>query len=537
MNKLAAMDATTLYFLDPEGNMVSEHFNSGARALDWLRVMIKHKIGQLWVVPSCHTFNIGSAEEERFLEVPDGWRVKKFGDDHLSSIHAYCTYGNLESRNLRSIIWPQETGFDWQPPMSAPWMLRSLNNLQTALKCRLSSSPGVTGRNYALGQLENQGIKHYLSSVSVDLAELPFKESAKDFAWKRDFGEEGVLRWLELEATPPDTWYLHCIDKNSMYLSALAGLDCGIGDPHSWSKDQPLAAAAKLPGLYRVKIKGAWQTGDHPWRTAFNGVGGPDLLYGTLEQENRQEWVTQPLLKLMLDFNYNVEILEGWQWAQSKRFMNLPCASLWVMRQKLKEQDQLAYDSIKTIITSFIGLLGSESGKDKQYYRPDLWAATIELAKARMAYNIDKMATEKALWPVAVMTDALWYISPEADASTALAPLMGKENDLGGFKLEYSLEIDHEVAAALELSSVGEMNRTLGAIAEKREAAARAYHDYDQVDYEDDDDEEAEGYPYDPYDEIDPAELDDEEDEESGVVGDPDDYERYVHNHPLVGGD
>lgn len=503
-NRIATMDATTLYFFDGK-EQIAEHFNSGARAIDWLRVMIKHKISQLWVVPSCHVFNVGSSTEERFLEAPDGWRVRKFGEDHLSSIHAYCTYGNQESRNLRSIIWPQHSGWQWQPPMTAIEMLAALNTLQGNLLSKLSSSPGVSGRNYVVSQLTNLQKQHYLTSVEMDLMTLPFGE-AKSMAWKRD------LSWVkETEATPEfddfDTFmgilgglcyelyedagawpkdmplYVHCIDKNSDYLSALAGLDLGIGDPVPLTADH-IAAIQETekpnPGLYRIKVTGQHMDGlNHRWHARFDGVSGPSLLYGDEETENLQQWVTAPLLKCLFDFGFQIQFLDGWIWNNAKRFLTIPAHGLWQIRKKLKETGGLAYDSIKLIITSTVGLFGSPHNREKKYTRPDIPAGTIEYAKARLAYNIAKIMEEKGIWPLACLTDALWYVSTESDPYAALGSILDRPEELGGFKVEYSLLIDEEVATALLVKEASDLNRELGAIAEKRAAAERAAHDYD----------------------------------------------------------
>lgn len=445
---------------------ITDTISAHPSAVDLYRRMLKHGLDALWITPGA---NWPMAD---LLRVPEGsgWMLKRFPRDpeqDTSSISGYCTNASADARNLRMLVWPQNTGWDWdeRDPLA---LLDAINLLQQGLGVNLSSSPGVTGRSFILRDLAMRKAAHYLSSVEFDLHDIPFKNGAKSLAWKRRAIGVG------------DRHYLHYIDKNSQFLSASGGLDIGIGNPVRCTAED----IAKInqekkakPGLYRVLAD--CQSHAQNWRADFNNLAGPEPLYGTEINENRQEWVTAPLLKLLFDFEYQPKVYEGWQWNHSKRFLDQTAPKLWNLRTTFQHQAMclnmegeaapgayLAADAMKTLITNVFGLFGSDLVKDPRYYRPDLYAGVIEYAKARMMYNIDKLASERGLMPVAVLTDGLWYVSPEKDVWKALAPLMdmSKAGLLGHFKHEYTLEVDSQVREALQAENVGMMHNQLNAL-------------------------------------------------------------------------
>lgn len=469
LSKIGVVDAGNLY-AKVGTQVIVDQVSREACAVDLYRKMLKHGLDALWITPGA------SWPMTNFFQVPEGsgWHFKRYpldAEQDISSVSGYCTNASPEARNLRMLVWPEHTGWDWDEsnPLA---LLDAINLLQRGLGVNLSSSPGVTGRSFILRELAKVNKHHYLSSVEMDLHDLPFKSGAKSLAWK------------QATICTGERCYLHHIDKNSMFLSAAGGLDIGIGDPVRCNTEDIVTiyqAKAAKPGLYRISLGGQETTPDKTWRFNFDGISGPDPLYGTLEDDNRQEWVTAPLLKLLYDFGFQVAIHDGWHWKTSKRFLEQPAPKLWdlrvqfqglAMRANMEGHDApgayLAADSMKTIITNLFGILGSDLVKDPRYYRPDIWAGVIELAKARMIYNIDKLASQRGVWPVAVLTDGLWYISPEKDVWKALAPLMDMEKagGLGNFKHEYTVEIDEQVRQALQAEDVGTMHQELNALIE-----------------------------------------------------------------------
>ena len=469
--KIGVIDATFGQLYAKVGDQeITDTISASPTAVDLYRRMLKHGLNALWITPGA------SWPMSDFFETPEGsgWNFKRFPQDpaqDISSCSGYCTNASADARNLRMLVWPQNTGWDWdeRDPLA---LLDAINLLQTGLGVNLSSSPGVTGRAFILRDLAARKAAHYLSSVEKNLHDLPFKNGAKSLAWKAETIWTG------------ERCYLHYIDKNSQFLSASGGLEIGIGNPVRCSaEDIALIHKQKKakPGLYRIWADSQSHAQNH--RADFNGLAGPDPLYGSIANENLQEWVTAPLLKLLFDFEYPVEIQEGWQWNHSKRFLDQTAPKLWNLRSQFQGQAMranmegvaapgayLAYDAMKTIITNLFGLFGSDLVKDPRYYRPDLYAGVIEYAKARMLYNIDKLAAERGVWPVAVLTDGLWYVSPERDVWKALAPLMdiSKAGLLGHFKHEYTLEIDEQVRECLQAENVGMMHNQLNALIDEQ---------------------------------------------------------------------
>lgn len=472
MNKCSygVLSAEHALSFQTEQGQVFEQLGRQASAVDLYRKMLKYDLDQLWIIQGDQGDSWPGPQDD-FFQVPEGsgWHFKRYPEDPkqpISSVAGYCTGGSPEAARLRMLRWPEQTGWEWEEK-NPQVVLNTINLLTRRLGVQLSSSPGVTGRSFILRDLEAKGKHHYLGSVEADLHKLPFKSAAKSLAWKQRHILAG------------ERCYLHHIDKNSMFLSAAAGLEIGIGNPKR--PLLPLTGPLK-PGLYQISLDGQDLAKGKRWRQHFDGQAGPDPLYGSLEDENRQEWVTAPLLKLLYDFGYRVEIHRCWTWEKSSRWLEEPARKLWALRTGFQAEAalhametqgtdalSLAADSMKSIINTMFGILGSDLVKDKRYYRPDIWAATIEYAKARMLYNIDSMAAQRQIWPVAVLTDGLWYLSPERDVWTALAPLMDRsKTGLGAYKHEYTLAVDQQVAICLELPDVASMHNALDELIEQR---------------------------------------------------------------------
>lgn len=480
---LAASSADTSdYLLYYAGRQKIPHYlPKDWRAFDILEAMMKHDFEQVWVTPGAeqwimpkHLPEDWPVDSSHFLWRPATWSLKHFGDEYISSVHGYSKVGSLEERKLRSIIWPEHSGWKWKPGLDAEIMLAGLNNLQAALQCTLSSSPGATGRNFAVASLQRIGKAHWLENKSGgDLQQIPFKEAAKDLAWKTNLGDCADVIYDNLQKEAPGRWYVHVIDKNSQYLSAATGQALGIGQvihvPEEMMVHQVIPGG-KDAGFYRITAT----CGDPGWHYLFDGKSGPDPLYGRSEDENRQEWVTAPLLKLLYDLGWNVAIHEYYSWPESRRILEVPASELWSTRAhfaklSMGEAEQFAYEQTKRIATAMVGMFAASGTKEKKYYRPDIWATIVEGAKARLIYNIRKIAEETGNFPIGVLTDALYYLSQEADIKIALGSIMNRQEQLGGFKRLYSLEVDLEVAGVLAAANILEMSAGLKEIHQRKQ--------------------------------------------------------------------
>lgn len=459
-----------------------QDFDQAPRAIDLFQVAINYDMETLWVAPG--HFPIDQADRARFLQADDKWSIKSYDDDdNLSSVHAYKMVGAFGSpdRKLRSIIWPEFTSWAWSAEKVGPAdLLIAIAAMEKVYGVSLAGSPPIVGRKMYTQHLEAKNRKNWLTAQPHSILEkYPWAEAGKDAIWKRSFSKLDVweelgfqLAWsgkADYNADLPI--YLHAIDKNASYPSGSQSLAVGIGDPVEWSAAGGEPAPAGKPGLWHV-----WA--QRPLDCQFDNIDGPSPLYGSESNENLQEWVTTPLLDLLKNLGWGVQIYEGVYWPTSRRIFEDFAPELWSKRQhfrKLAEfrtedgqalkYHQLAYDSSKRIINSFFGMFASAKNRDKTFLRRDIWASVVEQAKAAMFYNIQKISDETGLWPIAIATDCLIYASQEPNPCRALGSILTREDKLGGYKVKWSLKVNMAVLAALVEHEVSDMMHLLNGLA------------------------------------------------------------------------
>lgn len=468
-------------------------------AIDIFHLMIKHDLEQIWVAPG--HFNIEYDLRDRLIgrygqadEDWKNWELKAYGDegDYISSVHGYRKVGRYGSpeRKMRSIIWPQVTAWSWGSDRADPFtLLLAIAQMQESYGVALSSSPGVTALNMLKKHLEARKHSAWLDPQSeIAQRTVPWDAAGKDCIWKKRFSQAHTQQDLRVmleaagEFDPAGKIYLHAVDKNSSYLSAASGLSIGIGEMRRFSLVETPEAAPKPdstipPGLWHVSAEA-------PLFSPFDGMEGPSPLYVNMEDQ-WQEWVSSPLLKLLWDLGFKVEVYEGYYWPQSRRIFETFAGELWGIRQGFRRLADihtadgeplkhylLGLDSTKRAGNALFGLFGSEKARRPADRRRDIWVQVVEFAKARMFYNMLKVEKEMGLLPIAVYTDCLVYASQESNAAHALG-LLDREEKLGGYKLKWTLEVDYKVLNALRVAEPSEMLHLLNCEAEQREQLLR----------------------------------------------------------------
>jgi hypothetical protein len=289
-----------------------------------------------------------------------------------------------------------------------------------------------------------------LEDSKFNLHGLPFNKAARDVIFKKPLpsGSAGL--------------YLHHYDKNSAYLSAFRGGKLGLGDPIHRTEDIDPA----YPGIYRVEVLLA--------PAPFDGVGLPRII--------NTEWVTMDVLNYAVEQGYKVRVQEAWQFVESGRILDKWASRLWGARTLLKNHSadypydvarQNAYRTIKDIACIGVGRFASKKivGAGFSLSRPNWWADGVGRARQTLCCNLKKLA-DKGYTPYLVFNDGLFFLSEDSNPQTAVPGILDREGELGGFKHEYTVQVNDVIEEAFNelkpakllefLHDVSEMEGTEG---------------------------------------------------------------------------
>jgi hypothetical protein len=163
---------------------------------------------------------------------------------------------------------------------------------------------------------------------------------------------------------------------------------------------------------------------------------------------------------------WQVEIVEGHQWREQgmyHRTLETWANTLWDVRQGLRvpspeykhtEARRNAYSTIGAIAHVGIGKL-ADTDTTGGLYRPDIWALVVGRACANIFFNVEQIRSKSGLMPILIHTDALWYVSNDANPETAVPGIIDKAGKLGGYKVVYEKPLlvkDAEATIAKESS-------------------------------------------------------------------------------------
>jgi len=421
-----------------------------------------YNLDYVWVAPgsllsACDPIAFCNADHEvwdiRYVEEP-GTHTRLA---RMKRVVAWRRSGTFTEKRTIEIVFPEQTSWEWEEE-SPLTILLALQRMHHDFGFPVGSHPGAVGRDLMKWFV----LKDLQLTPHIDLAQLPAK-CGRDFAWKKP-----------IETTAKELnggLWLHCYDKNSMYVSAASNCALGIGDPVYFGPEHTM----KEPD---IRNAGLWRVEVDPISRVVKGIPGPLETYRyklPFPLPQNQEWCTSPVLKCLIEMGWHVQVFEGYEWPLSRRALGKWAEALWGHRMTYKELDteegQLCYFSMKRIATASIGLLASDTTplKEKMWYRPDWWSTIIETAKARMLYNIDHYGKDYGMWPVMVYTDALYYVS---DSPMPDKRLLQRENELGGYKYKSGIPVNQDVIDWFNSEmSAGEVARLVNTWAQKRETA------------------------------------------------------------------
>lgn len=202
------------------------------------------------------------------------------------------------------------------------------------------------------------------------------------------------------------------------------------------------------PGYWLVEV---YETAD--WRY-------PNALAPMTRGARGSRWFSTATLAVAAELGYEPRPVEAWTWAEKGRILEPFYKRVTTARGLLEHRTgnpthdvpaQVALDLLKATYTGLIGRLGSpRTAADPDplraaLHRPDWRHAVVATSRANRLRQIVKIGREKDIWPVAVVTDTLLYVSDDPDPTSAWpgdAAKLGR--GLGQYKPEGSaLLVEH----------------------------------------------------------------------------------------------
>lgn len=255
---------------------------------------------------------------------------------------------------------------------------------------------------------------------------------------------ENDLNWSRVPSeSEAARMYVHGYDRGGSHPAATAGLDLGIGAAEHHPEGRRFDP--RTPGYWKVAI-----TGGAPWQM-------PHPLLADNRVPEYPTWVTTPTLQVAIDLDYldgDVEVLEAYTWPQKARVLDPWYERIRDARTDLQQvlasrevsdatavaDAQAALGLLKQVYTRSVGMLGSETyQKGRPTYQPAWRHHIVAKSRANILRRVAQIGRDSGQWPVAIVTDTLFYVSDDADPVTAWP---GRAQDLGTgfgkFKAEVS---------------------------------------------------------------------------------------------------
>ncbi|MGQ4519137.1 hypothetical protein ACUH92_08950 [Dermabacteraceae bacterium CCM 9520] len=366
--------------------------------------------------------------------IESGYRIGGKGD-RLSSWTRI--FRGADSKPIAMLVLMSALGSSYpvintDPAPSPEEIVERLTLTAESLGMPLLMSPGQTGIDLAIKLRKGtRGLKEMFDAHDpVEPAEISNTE--KDFAWTRKpTEEEKELR------------YLHAYDRGGSYMAGAASLDLGIGKPEHHPRGREFDK--KLPGYWLIDIPTKDQM-IFPHLKGGDNLISPEqaakfphpLAPGGLFLPGNAVWVTTPTLALAEEMGMKPEVIEAYVWPVHSRVLDPFYNSIRLGRNNLIERldslkeihdenelvdyenTQAALDAVKAVYTRTIGMMGStQYMKGRRGFAPERRHHIIAKSRASILRLILKNATDTGIYPVAVATDTICYLSDNPDPIAA----------------------------------------------------------------------------------------------------------------------
>lgn len=253
--------------------------------------------------------------------------------------------------------------------------------------------------------------------------------------------------------------YVHGYDANAMYLAAQGATEVGVGEPEH--HPDGAAFSAKIAGLWRI------QPGEvDDWRL-------PDITRPAGRLPGTTGWYTTPVIRYLVDeLGQSPEILEAYTWAETTRryfgqwYEVVRDARAAMMSAAAAGDVDAAtvLTAIKQVYTRTVGRLARvDDGRAKSpLYRPDWRLAIVSTANVNLLRKLRRAGMQADMWPVALSTDEVLYLSDEPDPRKAIPqPLRlspeGGVQALGEFKVARTAAVTDGLRAVLAGGKLGDI--------------------------------------------------------------------------------
>ena len=427
----AVLDDAGLHFVDlTQGQPRWAHCSPPSQcrhAGDLLAMVMQLRLARIWLTPGSRlSRSLAESDQQAQSFVAEarsaGWDVWT-NDDH-DFLSGWPASGGTQAQlgiPERSNRW-----IAFKTCTDATTLYAAIQYLQELLDVAIAWGPGHVGLE--LIKQVNRGARRagYLRLCGKDL-EL-FVRYAREYRhtpllWARPLGEDeqhGI--------------WLHRYDKNNAYVGAASSANLGAGE--YVYQDNP-QFDPKMPGVWHIILTG---------ESIFNGRDLPHPTDGKIES-----WQHTQTVKVAMDAGYQVTILEAYTFPEYHQTLRPWYEAINTARTRLRapgafrhaQAQDVAYAALKNIYTSSLGNLAGRARAEKNdpMYRPDWWFGIVDIARAGMFWKMRQLA-EMGYRPVAVHTDALYFVSQEADPRLAVPGLLTEDQGIGKFKHVDSFRLD-----------------------------------------------------------------------------------------------
>lgn len=494
---IAVVTDTHVYF-SSEGKLVRRELPGEPALPILLQLAMDLRVRTLWVLPGTG-LSQGASRAWGETSAP-GWKLKnasykEVGRERTQFCTCLVAYKLKESRHEGehgddiAIMFPEhEDAWVLDEVRSPVTLLKAITYLEDALGVEVRYKPQTVGRRYMIERNRKNTDKGWIQPVNIVKA-LPQKATVTKDQWVRTLTPAQVDELIA-------QGYIHAIavDKNSQWPASCTSVKLGVGAPVYVE----LPLWEKKTGLYHCTITG---------ETAFNGRELPHPTGGVLDG-----WFYTYTVELLVDWGYSVEIHEAYIWNEAHTILRTWVEELWgarcslnsthdqCKRERYKDDEarELAYESVKPILNSSLGMLGAGVTRDKlpelearlsdptlperekaharenmAWYRPDWYALIVDRAWVTLLRRVKKLIDEGApALLLGVLTDCLYYAVTSPDYDQALPGILAKSGSLGGFKPKFSRpipleELRDELTRAR--ATVGKLNDAMQAIDQESE--------------------------------------------------------------------
>jgi hypothetical protein len=388
--------------------------------VDLVELAYRTDMDTLWIAPKTSTSHLAAEFPARFKAIPPGNRLEmaippaataRQAEKPPTCVHAWRTQGTTHDRRTIRIFFPEHDSRWGLEHFRDFDLLEAVTSAEKALGVRLDYSPGHTGIDL-LRELNSNAWWQPCDLTALGIAS----------------GNAHAVA-IKFKAPPPAIFgigYFHTYDKRSMHLGAACNINIGEGSPEFLPFATTEILKEHMPGV---------------WEIILDNVPVP------LEQTFKigHQWIWTPELWTLHKMGATFAMGDAYVWKKYHPALRAWAEHLWIARQVAGAGAPI----IKKIYTQALGWLGHmpNNGIPGPFTRKDAQNMVVSRAAALMRFKIAELASGgyTVVWCNA---DEIGLLSYEADPRKACAPLVARENELGGFTPRYSLSYHPDSALA-----------------------------------------------------------------------------------------